>query len=97
MKKEERFLKNMSYRNYDKDNGDRFRDNRQPIQSVIISSPDRTLLVVVTFLVIIGFMAIFSASAPKCLDEGVNPAQFLIKQVICFIVGFIGLKIFYKL
>ena len=84
----------MSYRNYDKDNGDRFRDNRQPIQSVIISSPDRTLLVVVTFLVIIGFMAIFSASAPKCLDEGVNPAQFLIKQVICFIVGFIGLKFF---
>lgn len=94
MKKEERFLKNMSYRNYDKDNGDRFRDNRQPIQSVIISSPDRTLLIVVTFLVIIGFMAIFSASAPKCLDEGVNPAQFLIKQVICFIVGFIGLKFF---
>lgn len=94
MKKEERFLKNMSYRNYDKDNGDRFRDNRQPIQSVIISSPDRTLLIVVTFLVIIGFMAIFSASAPKCLEEGVNPAQFLIKQVICFIVGFIGLKFF---
>ncbi len=84
----------MSYRNYDKDNGDRFRDNRQPIQSVIISSPDRTLLIVVTFLVIIGFMAIFSASAPKCLEEGVNPAQFLIKQVICFIVGFIGLKFF---
>lgn len=84
----------MSYRNYDRDNRDRFRDNRQPIQSVIISSPDRTLLIVVTFLVIIGFMAIFSASAPKCLEEGVNPAQFLIKQVICFIVGFIGLKFF---
>ena len=42
-----------------------------------------------TFLVMIGFMMIFSASAPKCLDEGVNPAQFLIKQIICFIVGFI--------
>ena len=39
-------------------------------------------------------MMIFSASAPKCLDEGVNPAQFLIKQIICFIVGFIGLKFF---
>lgn len=86
----------MSYRDYERNNyeRERRRDNRQPIQSVIISSPDRTLLVVVTFLVIIGFMAIFSASAPKCLDEGVNPAQFLIKQVICFIVGFIGLKFF---
>ena len=96
MRREERSLKIMSYRDYDKTNyeRDRLRENRSPIQSVIISSPDRTLLVVVTFLVIIGFMAIFSASAPKCLDEGVNPAQFLIKQAICFIVGFIGLKFF---
>lgn len=39
-------------------------------------------------------MAIFSASAPKCIEEGGNPAQFLIKQVICFVVGFIGLKFF---
>lgn len=83
----------MSYRESDR-NRDRTHRQHPAIQSVIISSPDRTLLVVVTFLVIIGFMAIFSASAPKCLDEGVNPAQFLIKQIICFIVGFIGLKFF---
>lgn len=67
---------------------------RQPFQSIIVSSPDKTLLVVVAFLVIIGFLAIFSATAPKCLDEGGNPAQFLIKQVLAFIVGFIGLKFF---
>lgn len=74
------------------------RDNsyqqRHPIQSVIISAPDKALLITVAFLVIIGFMAIFSASAPKCIEEGGNPAQFLIKQVICFVVGFIGLKFF---
>lgn len=70
------------------------RYNDQPIQSVIISAPDRTLLVVVAFLVIIGFLAIFSATAPKCLDEGGNPAQFLFKQLICFVVGFIGMKFF---
>lgn len=64
------------------------------IQSVIVSSPDKTLLIVVAFLVIIGFLAIFSATAPKCLDEGGNPAQFLIKQLICFVVGFFGLKFF---
>ena len=75
---------------------DRYNDayNRRPVHSVIISAPDRTLLITVAFLVIIGFLAIFSASAPKCLDEGGNPAQFLIKQFLCFIVGFIGLKFF---
>ncbi len=68
--------------------------NRRPAHSVIISAPDRTLLITVAFLVIIGFLAIFSASAPKCIEEGGNPAQFLIKQFLCFIVGFIGLKFF---
>ncbi len=66
--------------------------NNRHIQSVILSPPDKTLLVVVSFLVIIGFLAIFSATAPKCLDEGGNPAQFLLKQIGCFVVGFIGLK-----
>ena len=60
----------------------------------ITSPPDKTLLVVVSFLVIIGFLAIFSATAPKCLYEGVNPAQFLLKQIINFGIGFAGLKFF---
>ncbi|MBS6603917.1 MAG: putative lipid II flippase FtsW [Brachyspira sp.] len=82
----------MSYQRFEsKDNS---YHPKQPIQSVIISSPDKALLITVAFLVIIGFMAIFSASAPKCIEEGGNPAQFLIKQVICFVVGFIGLKFF---
>ena len=68
--------------------------SRENIQSVIISSPDKTLWIVVLFLVIIGFLAIFSATAPKCLDEGGNPAQFLIKQFICFVIGFFGLRFF---
>ena len=67
---------------------------RQPFQGLIISAPDKILLVVVAFLVIIGFLAIFSATAPKCLDEGGNPAQFLIKQVLAFVFGFIGLRFF---
>ncbi len=60
--------------------------------SVIISPPDKTLLVVVAFLVILGLMAIFSASAPKCMDAGVNPAKFLFSQIIYLVVGFIGMK-----
>lgn len=89
MKKGGTYLKIMSYQRSEKRT-----PNRQPFQSLIISAPDKTLLIVVTFLVIIGFLAIFSATAPKCLSEGGNPAQFLIKQILAFIVGFVGLKFF---
>ena len=53
---------------------------------------DRPLLIAVIFLVVIGLMAIFSASAPKCIEMGVNPARFLIQQMIGVAIGFIGLK-----
>ena len=82
----------MSYQRFE--SRDNSYQQRQPIQSIIVSAPDKALLITVAFLVIIGFMAIFSASAPKCIDEGGNPAQFLIKQVICFVVGFFGMKFF---
>ena len=68
MKKEERFSRNMSYQRSIR--REPHNNNEQQIQSVIISSPDSTLLIVVAFLVVIGFLAIFSATAPKCLDEG---------------------------
>ncbi len=61
---------------------------------VVLSPPDSTLMVVVAFLVVIGLMAIFSAGAPKCIDEGVNPASFAIRQFIYMIVGFFGLRYF---
>ena len=53
---------------------------------------DRPLLIAVIFLVVIGLMAIFSASAPKCIEMGVNPARFLIQQLLGVAVGFVGLK-----
>ena len=52
---------------------------------------DRPLLIAVIFLVVIGLMSIFSASAPKCVEMGINPARFLIMQSIGVIAGFIGL------
>ena len=66
--------------------------NYEPQMSVIISSPDRTLLVVVSFLVILGIMAIFSASAPKSMEMGLNPARFVFNQIFFLIVGFFGMK-----
>ena len=55
---------------------------------------DRPLLIAVIFLVVIGLMAIFSASAPRCAEAGVNPAKFLIQQLLGVAVGFAGLKFF---
>lgn len=66
--------------------------NYEPQMGVIISSPDRTLLVVVAFLVILGIMAIFSASAPKSMEMGLNPARFVFNQIIFLIAGFFGMK-----
>ena len=95
MKKEEGSLNRMSYQRSQKRRSEYMEHHRRRRGSnVIMSAPDKVLLITVAFLVIIGFMAIFSASAPKCIDEGGQPAQFLIKQIICFVVGFIGLRAF---
>lgn len=64
----------------------------EPQMSIIISSPDKTLLIVVFFLVILGLMAIFSASAPKSMEMGLNPARFVFNQIIFLIAGFLGMK-----
>ena len=53
---------------------------------------DRPLLIAVIFLVVIGVMAIFSASAPKCIEMGLNPARFLVQQIFGIIVGVVGLR-----
>lgn len=66
--------------------------NYEPQTSVIISSPDRTLLVIVAFLVILGLMSIFSASAPKSMELGLNPARFVLNQIFFCVIGFLGMK-----
>lgn len=91
MKKEERFLKTMSEANYNKSP---LNASRSKIKSLIVSPPDKTLLTAVMFLIIIGFMAIFSATGPKCLSEGVSPFIFLQKQVAAFVVGFFAMLFF---
>lgn len=91
MKRGEGYSKNMSYQRSIRQEPNHY-DPR--VKSVIISAPDRTLLIVVAFLVVIGFLAIFSATAPKCLDEGGNPLQFVIKQFVGLVIGFFGMKYF---
>jgi cell division protein FtsW len=91
MNKGEMFSESMSYREYkSKSRQERERKIRRRTNSgVILSPPDKSLLVIVAFLVITGFLAIFSATAPKCMREGLPLASFLIKQIIYAGVGFV--------
>lgn len=91
----------MSYREYkssqrqERERKER-RQRRQKESDTILSAPDKSLLIIVTFLVIIGFLAIFSATAPKCLREGTNLASFLVKQMLYAGVGFFAMGFFAK-
>ena len=69
-----------------------YQNNGQPEFSSQNMQSDRAFLIAVVFLVVIGLMSIFSASAPKCVEMGVNPARFLIQQILGVIAGVIGLK-----
>ena len=60
-----------------------------PQQNMQADSP---LLIAVIFLVVIGLMSIFSASAPKCIEMGVDPTRFLIQQLMGVVAGIFGLK-----
>ena len=77
----------MSYQSNIRD--ERISSNKMSSQNM---QSDRPLLIAVTFLVVIGVMAIFSASAPKCIEMGLNPARFLVQQIFGIIVGVVGLR-----
>ena len=92
-----RFLKTMSYREYKSlqrhRNKMKTRENKS-VSDDMVSPPDKSLIIIVTFLVIIGFLAIFSATAPKCMREGVSLVSFLIKQLVYAIAGFLAMGFF---
>ncbi|MCD8024648.1 MAG: putative lipid II flippase FtsW [Candidatus Gastranaerophilales bacterium] len=62
----------------------------------IISPPDRTLIIVTIFLVIIGIMAIFSAGSSKAVIEGLSPLHFTVKQLIWLAAGICAAIFFTK-
>lgn len=62
-----------------------------------IAAPDRILTLVVLFLVVIGVMFIFSASAPKCYNAGLNPLHFTIIQLVGVTIGYGLLRILSKI
>lgn len=90
MNTEEMYLENMSYREYKSPQRQarERHEKRKKKSNVILSSADMSLMIIVIFLVITGFLAIFSATAPKCMREGLNVAAFTGKQFIYAITGF---------
>src|SRR5574344_1496323 len=86
LKKEEKSLKNMSYQNY--------RRQVPPKESVFVSAPNTTVLIVVGILVVFGLMSIFSVGAPESIERGQNPAHFALMQLLYIVAGFFGLRFF---
>ena len=77
----------MSYQNNARE--ERINSNKMSSQNM---QSDRPLMIAVVFLVVIGVMAIFSASAPKCIEMGVNPTKFLVQKILGIVVGIVGLR-----
>lgn len=67
---------------------------KRPKENIIVSAPDKTIIIVVSFLVVIGLMAVFSAGAPKSVMQGEDPGSFVLKQSIWLVLGIIGAKFF---
>ena len=82
----------MSYQEYNLQN--QRPEKKRP--DVILSAPDKHLSIIVIFLVIIGFLAIFSATAPKCMREGTTLISFLLKQGVFAVAGFFAMGFFAK-
>ncbi len=53
----------------------------------LLSNYDTTLTFIVLFLIVIGFLAIFSAGAPECLKKGLPSIFYVARQFVWFILG----------
>ncbi len=68
-----------------------YNQNQNPQTAIIMSSYDNTLVFIVLFLIIAGFLAIFSAGAPKCIIQGAPSTFFVARQFVWFILGCIAM------
>ena len=59
-------------------------------EGIIVTPPDKTLIAVAIFLLVIGIMAVCSSSAPRAIASGDNPFIFAFKQLAWMIGGIFG-------
>ncbi len=55
--------------------------------NVIITPPDKTLIIVSIFIIVIGIMSVFSAGSARAIREGFNPTYYLLKQLAGLVIG----------
>ena len=67
------------------------REEREIQRDEWYTSYDSTLVFIVLFLIIVGFLAIFSAGAPKCIIQGAPSTFFVARQFVWFILGCIAM------
>ncbi|MBQ3641128.1 putative lipid II flippase FtsW [bacterium] len=71
-------------------------NNNEPQPQIILSTYDHTITFIVLFLIIIGFLAIFSAGAPKCIMQGTSSTFFVVRQFIWFLLGIVAMFLLSK-
>lgn len=59
----------------------------QEIQTAV----DKKLVITVVFLLVIGFMSVFSASLPMCMTNGMWPFYYVVQHLMCLAFGVWGL------
>lgn len=67
---------------------------QKPQDAPQLSPADNKLLTIVIFLIVIGIMAIFSTTAQKAIEEGVNPASYVMKQSFYLVIGIFLMNFF---
>ncbi len=56
-------------------------------KSVIVTPPDKTLIITAVFLVIVGIMFVFSAGSARAIAEGASPLFYLVRHLIWLVLG----------
>ena len=77
-----------------RDNNNRAKLRRVTQQFNTIDDPDIILMVVVFFLVLLGIMSVFSASVPKCINQGISPLHYTYIQIGGAVLGYLCLRFF---
>ena len=75
--------------------------NNEVKSNYIITPPDKSLIMVSIFIIVIGILSVFSAGSARAISEGENPLFYFIRHIAWLIGGigacaFITYKIDYK-
>jgi len=59
-------------------------------QQTITTPPDKTLILVSVFIVVIGIMSVFSAGSARAIRENITPLYYVLRHLIGFLIGVVA-------